>query len=393
MEDRHLPPAPPPVPGFTGGARGPREAGASSSRANSNRARRASQPGAHRASSESTVPVDSDKPAVSPAQAKAERGRGRHADKPTEVPKQGWLDVLSRTKQQLNEDNLTIVAAGVAFYAFVAFVPALAVLIALYGLIADPAQVADHITSLASVLPGEVVPLLRDQMMRIAGDSTAAGWGAVIGVLVALYSSANATKAIITGLNIAYEEEERRSFLKLSAIAIVLTLGAIVGVVLAIGLVAVLPPVLESMRLGDNVSTVLNLLRWPLLVAGFIAGLAVLYRYGPCRDDAKWRWISPGALLATGLWIAGSALFSLYVSKAGSYDKVYGPLGAVVVFLMWLFISAFVVLIGAELNSELERQTSKDTTKGPQEPLGTRGAQAADTVGPSREQLRPPKKT
>lgn len=319
-------------------------------------------------------------------------GRGRHADTPTEVPKQGWLDVLSRTKQQINEDNLSIVAAGVAFYAFVAVVPAIVVLVALYGLVSDPATVTDQITSLAKFLPGEVVPMLRDQMTRIASDESKAGMSAIIGVLLALYSSANATKALISGLNIAYEEEEKRGFIKLNVVALVLTLGAIVGVVLAVSLVAGLPVVLKYLNITSGVETLLNIVRWPLVAAGFGIGLALVYRYGPSRDEAKWRWISPGAIVAGILWLIGSGLFSLYVAKAGSYDQVYGPLGAVVVFLMWLYLSAFVVLIGAELNSELERQTTKDTTIGPDRAMGERGAESADTLGPAREKMPPPQR-
>lgn len=331
------------------------------------------------------------KPTAAPDDAH-DRGRGRNAAKPTDVPAKGWLDILSRTKQQVNEDNLTVVAAGVAFYGFVAVVPALAATVAIYGLIADPSQVTEQITSLARVLPGEALPLLRDQMIRITSDNQAAGISAVIGVLVALYSSANATKAMITGLNIAYDETEKRGFFKLSLIALVLTVGAILAAVLAVGLVAVLPSILERMHITSGVETLLNVIRWPLLVGGFMGSLAVLYRLGPCRNDAKWRWVTPGAILAAFLWLIGSAAFSLYVSKVGSYDKTYGPLGAVVVFLMWLYISALTVLVGAEMNSELERQTKRDTTDGPEKPMGARGANSADTVGPSREEMRPPKK-
>lgn len=336
---------------------------------------------------------DTEKPSVEPHDLHQEQGRGRNADKPTDVPKQGWLDVLSRTKQQLSEDNLSIVAAGVAFYGFVAVVPAIAVMVAIYGLIANPSQVAEHVAALTNVLPADVVPLLNEQMVRIASDSTTAGIGAIIGVVIALYSSANATKALITGMNIAYGEKEERNFLKLTAVAMGLTLAAIVGVIVAVGLVAVLPTVLDRLHLTGSVELMLNILRWPLVIGGFVAALAIMYRYGPDRDNAKWRWISPGAGVAALLWLIGSALFSLYVSKAGTYDEVYGPLGAVVVFLMWLYLTAFVVLIGAELNAELERQTTKDTTEGEQKPMGQRDAHAADTVGPSRHKLPEPKKT
>ena len=335
--------------------------------------------------------ASAEKPTAQPHDAH-EPGRGRNAERPTDVPPKGWLDVLARTKQQVGEDNLTIVAAGVAFYGFVAVVPALAATVAIYGLIADPSQVNDQVTKLATVMPGEALPLLREQMIRITENDNAAGIGAVVGVLLAIYSSASATKALITGMNIAYDEEEKRGFIKLTLLAIVLTLGGILGAALAVGLLAALPAVLERMNIPGGVELLLNIARWPLLVGGFLGALAVLYRYGPSRHDAKWSWVTPGAIVAAVLWLLGSAAFSLYVSKFASYDKTYGPLGAVVVFLMWLYISALTVLIGAELNSELERQTKRDTTEGAEKPLGGRGANAADTVGPSREEMRPPKK-
>jgi membrane protein len=335
--------------------------------------------------------LTSDKPQASRADTHQPE-RGRNATKPTEVPKAGWLDILSRTKQQLEEDNLTVVAAGVAFYGFVAVVPALVALVAIYGLVADPAQVTDQVTALATIVPGEALPLLRDQMIRITSNDEAAGLSAIVGVLIALYSSANAMKAMITGLNIAYEEIEQRGFFKLTAMAMVLTIAGIIAAGLAIGLVAILPAVLEHLHITQGVELLLNVVRWPLLVGGFIVSLAVLYRYGPCRNEAQWKWISPGAIVAAALWVLGSAAFSLYVAKFGSYDKTYGSLGAVVVFLMWLYISALAVLLGAEFNSEMERQTKRDTTEGPEKPMGQRGATSADTVGPSREELRAPKK-
>ena len=335
--------------------------------------------------------ADSTKP-LAPPHELHQRGRGRNAEEPTQVPARGWLDVLARTKQQITEDNLSIAAAGVAFYGFVAVVPALAALVAIYGLISDPANVAAQVEYLARVLPGEVLPLLQEQMTRITSNQQAAGIGALVGFAFALYSSANATKALITGLNIAYDETERRGFFKLTAIAFVLTIGAILGAVLAVALVAVLPSVLAHLHVGLRADLLLNLLRWPVLVGGFMAALAVMYRFGPCRNGAQWKWVSPGAIVASLLWLLASAAFSYYVSHFASYDKTYGPLGTVVIFMMWLFLSAFVVLLGAELNAEAERQTKKDTTEPPDKPLGERGARAADTVGPSREELRATRK-
>lgn len=334
---------------------------------------------------------DTEKPAA-PAHELHDRGHGRHARKPTDVPKIGWLDILLRTQRQIAANNLSIVAAGVAFYAFVAVVPALAALISIYGLVSNPAQVAQQIETLAQVLPGEVLPLLREQMARITANNQAAGISALISFAVALYGSANATKALMRGLNIAYDEEERRNMFKLFGLAFLLTIGGIVGVLIAISLVAFLPVVLRHLHITSGAETLISFARWPILLGFAMFGLAVMYRYGPCREDARWRWVSWGAAVATVLWLIASGAFSLYVSEFASYDKTYGPLGSVVIFLMWLFISAFVVLLGAELNAEMERQTLQDTTTGPEKPLGQRGAKAADTVGPTRESLRPAKK-
>jgi membrane protein len=320
------------------------------------------------------------------AQSTSEVGRGRQADAPSEVPKEGWLDILSRTKKELAQDNMSIVAAGVAFYWFLAFVPALGAVISIYTLVADPSTISSHLTSLAEVMPGEIMPMLREQMERLTSQDQEAGISAVIGLLIALYGSSKAATALIQGLNIAYDEEEKRGFFKLQAVALLLTLIAVVGAVVAIGLVAVLPPVLQAMHLGDVTETVATFARWPILVGGFMVALAVLYRYAPSRDEPRWRWVSWGAAVATGLWVIGSAAFSIYASTLGNYEKTYGSLGALVVFLFWLFLTAYVVLLGAELNSEMERQTKKDTTKGPPKPLGQRQAYSADTVGPARGQ-------
>lgn len=325
-----------------------------------------------------------EKPEVPPPEAASESGRGRHADTPTEVPPKGWLDILVRTKNQIAADNLSVVAAGVGFYGFVAVVPALASIIALYALISDPVQIREHIAALTQVVPPQVMPLLEEQMTRIASDQQAAGWSFIVGLALALYSSSRAVVAMITGLNIAYDEVEKRSFIKLNLVAFALTGFVVVGALLAIGLVAILPSLLSALPVSSHFETLLNWLRWPVLVGGFMIALTVMYRYAPSRNEPQWKWVSAGAILATGLWVAGSAAFSFYVSQFGSYDKTYGSLGAIVVFLLWLFLSAFLILIGAELNSEMERQTVEDTTDAPPEPLGQRGAEAADTVGPAR---------
>lgn len=320
-----------------------------------------------------------------------ESDRGRQAQAPTQVPKKGWWDILWRTKQQLDEDNLSVVAAGVAFYGFLAVVPTLAVVIAIYAFVANAQDISHHLDLLERVLPAEVMPLIQDQVTRIANNNTAAGISAIIGVLLALYSSANATKALITGLNICYDEKEKRSFIRLNLVALALTIAAAVGAVASLALVAVLPAVLGNLGLSSSSETLISWLRWPILLGLFIVGVAVIYRFAPSRQTAKWRWISPGAVIAGLLWLVGSGLFSIYVTKFGSYDKTYGSLGAVVVFLMWFYLTAYVVLLGAEFNSEMERQTARDTTEGAEKDMGERGAYAADTVGPSKTQASPKK--
>lgn len=314
----------------------------------------------------------------------AERGRGRHADKPTDIPARGWMDILKRTVQQLGEDNLSIVAAGMAFYAFTAMVPALAALISIYALIADPAVVTQHIDAMAHLLPESARPLLHDQLVRLASDDQAAGWGAVIGIGIALFGAMKAITALITGLNITFDEAERRGVVKLYLTAFVLTLAGIVGAILVIGLMAVAPAVLRSMGAGDTAETVLKVVTWPILALLFAFALAVVYRYAPCRDKPQWRWVSWGAGVATALWLLGSAAFAFYVSKFGGYEETYGSLGAVVVFLMWMFLTSYVILLGAELDCEMERQTKNDTTAGQPEPMGQRGAHAADTLGDAK---------
>lgn len=328
------------------------------------------------------MPAPPEGAAPAPESQERERGRGRSADRPGELPKRGWRDILLRTKEEVAKDNLSIVAAGVAFYLFVAFVPTLGAVVAVYALAADPRQVSEHLTSLARVVPEEVMPLLREQMQRLTAETRSAGIGAIVGFALALYASSKAMKALIEGLNITYDEREKRGFLKLQLGALLLTLGGVIGVVLALTLVAVLPSVLDYLRLSAVADQAVMWLRWPLLIGGFLLALAGVYRFGPSRDSPQWRWVSAGAAVATGLWVLGSVGFSLYVSTIGNYQKTYGSLGALVVFLFWLYLTAFVVLLGAELNAEMERQTAKDTTRGPSEPMGRRGAHSADTLGP-----------
>ena len=308
--------------------------------------------------------------------------RGRGADSPRQVSKKGWRDTLLRTKSEMNRDNLSLVAAGVAFYALLAIFPAIAAAISIYGLVADPATVEQQMSAAMNIMPAQAANILREQLTSVASQPSAGlGFGALFGILLALWSTAKGTKALMQGLNIVYDEEEKRGFFKLNATALLLTLGAVVSGIVALSLVAVLPALLNILGLPTWLDIVASLVRWPVVLAVVVVALAVAYRYGPSRDKPKWRWVSPGAGLATALWLIASVAFSVYVSNFGSYSKTYGSVGAVVILMMWFYISAYVSLLGAELDAELEHQTRRDTTEGAERPLGERGAQMADSVG------------
>lgn len=308
--------------------------------------------------------------------------RGREAQSPTQIPRRGWKDILLRVKAEITNDNMSIIAAGVAFYLLLAIVPAMAAFVAIYGLFADPQSISSHLDSLGTILPTDARNMLEEQLRRLASSSSQAlGWGAAVGVLISLWSAMNGTKAIITALNVAYDETEKRGFIKLNLIALLLTVGVMVFVVVALTLIAVIPAVLEFLGLGKVVEWLVSLLRWPLILAFLLFVLAALYRWAPARAEARWSWITPGALFAGVLWLLGSIGFSLYVTFFADYNATYGSLGAVVVMLMWMYISTYAVLFGAETNAEVERQTRRDTTEGKEEPMGARGAYAADTVG------------
>jgi membrane protein len=297
--------------------------------------------------------------------------------------------VAVRTVADLKRDNVTLLSAGVAFYSLLALVPALVALVSIYGLVADPTDVERQVSDLLGAAPREVRELIQSQLQSIVdGSSGSIGLATIGGIAIALWSASSGMKNLMTAINVAYEEEETRRFLKLRGISLLLTLGTIVFLVAAFSVVALLPSLVAGTDLAGPARVLIGVLRWPVLAAAFAIGLGVVYRYAPNRDNARWQWVSIGALVATALWIAGSLLFSLYAANFGRYNETYGSLGAIVVVMLWLFLSAFVVILGAEINSETERQTREDTTEGPAKPMGRRGAYAADTVGPTAEQVR-----
>jgi membrane protein len=278
-------------------------------------------------------------------------------------------------------DNLTVVAAGCAFYALFAVFPVLSALIALYGLTANPASVELHFGMLASVLPPQAYDVVINQIRRVAETSNRSlGWGLALSLGLALWSLSNLTQAMFAALNIAYEEPERRTPFQFYLSAFVVAVLGIVSGVLMLFAIVYVPLLFAYAGYSYAFELMVRMARWPLLALLVLALLALLYRYGPCRRKAKWRWVSVGSLFATFLWLIASAGFSFYVSNFAHYDKTYGSLGAVIVLLFWLYISFYIVLLGAEINAELELQTAQDTTRGAPRPPGERGAFVANHV-------------
>ncbi|MGG5809077.1 YihY/virulence factor BrkB family protein [Falsiroseomonas sp. CW058] len=308
-------------------------------------------------------------------------GKGHDAAQPSDIPARGWWSILKRTLWQASEDRLLTEAAGVTFYVLLALFPAIAALVSLYGLVADRATIGQHLAALSGIVPGGGMELIEEQVKRLASNpETALGFGALLGLALSLWSANQATKAVFDALNVVYEEKEKRSFVRLTLVTLLFTLGGIVFAVLALAAVVVLPVVLNFVGLGGRLEWLLKLSRWPLLLLGVALVLACLYRWGPSRAKARWRWVTWGSAVAALLWLAASLGFSWYVENFGSYNETYGSLGAVVGFMTWIWISSAVVLLGGELNAEMEHQTARDTTTGPEKPMGRRRARMADTV-------------
>jgi membrane protein len=311
--------------------------------------------------------------------------RGREAGRPTDIPAAGWKDILLRAWSEVSEANLFLVAGGVTYAVLLALFPGLAALVSLYGLLMDPAQIEKQVGSLTGILPEQAQQMLSEELHTLVGSSSGAlGLSAIVGLLLALWSASRGMSGLITALNIAYDEHEKRSFFKLNLVALGLTIGLMVAGIIVVALVAVLPAAVEFLPLGELSKWLLLILEWPLLIGFVLVGLAVMYRYAPSRDEAQWKWVSPGAGAAVTLWIVASIGFTVYVAHFNSYSKTYGSLGGVIILLTWLYISSFVILFGAAINAQSEKQTRKDSTVGRPEAQGRRGARAADTVGEAR---------
>ena len=308
--------------------------------------------------------------------------RGRTADRPREIPARGWKDILLRTYRSVSDDRVMALAAGVTYYVLLALFPALAALVSIYGIFANPADIERQLAGLAGTIPQEAIEIIRGQLQRLASQSQKAlGFAFFGGLLVSLWSANAAVKALFDALNVVYGEGERRNFFKLNALSLLFTAGMILFLVLALIGIVVVPAVLNFLQLGGASALIISILRWPALLAVVVLGLAVVYRYGPSRENPRWRWITWGSVAAAILWLVVSMLFSWYASNFGNYNKTYGSLGAVAAFMVWSWLSSTVVLMGAELNAEIEHQTARDSTTGRPQPMGRRGAKMADTVG------------
>ena len=305
--------------------------------------------------------------------------QGRQAEAPQQIPPKGWMAIAKRTAKEVKQDQVPLLGAGVAFYALLSLFPAIIAGVSIYGLVADPQTVRDQIDKLTEMLSPSTADLVGEQIKQVtSGAGGALGLATVIGILTALWSASSGMKALITGVNLAYDEGETRKFVKLRGLSILLTLGAMLLLTVAGATIAGFPPIADNLPVA--LQWVVSILRFVVLAVLLILGLAVLYRYAPNRDEPKWTWVSWGSVVATVLWVLASIGFSIYVNSFGNYNKTYGALAGIIILMFWLYLTAVIVLVGAELNTEMELQTARDTTKGPEQPMGERGGHAADHV-------------
>ena len=316
------------------------------------------------------------------AERRKQEGRGREADWPSQIPAVGWKDIAWRLWGSLNEDRVLLVAAGVTFYLLLALFPALAALVSVYGLVADPQTIANQISSIGGVVPPTVLDIVRAQLESLARqDRNSLSFGFLIGLAVALWGANSGIKALFDAMNIAYEEREKRSFILLNFVSLTFTLCAIATAIFLLLVVGLVPAALALLELGPVADALLRYGRWVLLLVVIALGISLLYRFGPSREHARWRWLSWGSGLAAIVWVAASWAFSWYLQNFADFNATYGSLGAVIGLLIWTWISMIVIIMGAEINAEMEHQTARDSTTGMPQPIGARGAQVADTLG------------
>jgi membrane protein len=324
-------------------------------------------------------------------------GPGRDAGSPLRIPGLGWWQIGRRVIRRLMQENLGLVAAGVGFYSLLGLFPAIAALVTTYDLMFDASQIQAQFEALRGLLPAQVYQIISSRLDSAAdGETQTLGFGLAGAVVLSVWGATRGTRALIIALNIAYDEAEERGFIALNLVAFALTLFLVLVMAAAIVATVAVPIVINLLSLGAVPEVLVAWLRWPLLALVGLLALAVLYRYGPSRRAARWRWLPVGSVVAGILWLAASGLFSFYVSHFGSYNATYGSLGAVIVLLLWLYLSATAVIVGAGINAETERQTARDSTVGEARPRGQRGAEVADRLpgesrhaSPKRDQTTP----
>ncbi|MBP0437288.1 YihY/virulence factor BrkB family protein [Tianweitania sediminis] len=312
----------------------------------------------------------------------SEPGRGRNAEKPLQIPWKGWVDIFWRIYASIMEDRILLIAAGATFYLLLALFPALAAFVSVYGFVADPHTVADQVAWLGGMLPAGSLDMIRSQLQALASQETSSlSFSFFFGLAVALWSANNGIKTLFEAMNVAYRQNETRSFLKLNLVAFTFTLGAIFIGILMIVMVGVVPAMFTLFGIDSWTGMIVKIARWPLILLFVGLGITLIYRFGPDREPAKLPWLTWGAAVASVVWLVTSILFSWYLENFADYNATYGTLGAAVGFMMWTWISSIILIIGAEINGEMEHQTAVDTTTGPDKPIGERGAVMADTVG------------
>ena len=298
----------------------------------------------------------------------------------------GWKGVVQRVWQSIGDDHISLVAAGTAFFGLLAIFPAMTALVSLYGLVADPATIRDHVEAMRGLVPVGGLEIIESQLARIVEQGgTANGITFLIGLATALWSANAGMKSLFEAMNVAYDETETRSFVWRTAVSLALTLGAMLVLVLFMVAIAVVPAVIKFLGLEGAAEWLASLLRWPMILVLAGGALTVLYWFGPSREKAQWRWISPGSVLASIGWIAVSILLSWYLANFADYNETYGSLGAVIGLMMWFWLSAFVILVGAELNAVLDRQTAEDSITGGERQMDRPGVTTADRRARSRQ--------
>jgi membrane protein len=311
-----------------------------------------------------------------------EPGRGRTARTPSEIPRAGWRDILLRVGHRIGRDNASLVAGGIAINTLLAVFPALGVAVSIYGLFSSPSGVAADMKPFFAILPPAAAQLLQAQLQSLVSPAhVKLGIGAVASAVLAFWSARQGIVALMTATNIAYRERERRGFIRQAAISLAFTIASVIAFLMMLLLGVAVPLVLQLLPLGPVAADAILALRWVILWLFAVAALAAIYRYAPDRASAQWRWVTWGSAAAATLWLLGSVLFELYVQNFNSYGTTYGALGGVIVLIMWFYLGGFAVVLGAELNAEMEHQTAVDTTEGPPAPMGQRGAYVADTLG------------